>query len=187
MKYLKLKLCTFSICLISFLLTGCATGYGPLDSRGGYEDSKIDENTYSVSFKGNLVTSKERVLDFAVLRAAELCLQSGLTHFKILQQGGRVSTFTPVGISPGTVHDKHEYILTLVSVCSSPVVGSMLELQAIKALPEKSKAEVVLEKALLQRGAGGGMATSIRPMTSERLYSAKDVSEQIKQRAKNSN
>ena len=59
-------------------LQGCslATPYqtkGMHGVGGGYEDRKIDEHTFWVSYEGNGWTSPEQVLAFWQKRASELC------------------------------------------------------------------------------------------------------------------
>ena len=64
---------------VSLLVQGCSlsTPYQPKDGvhavGGGYEDRKIDENTFWVSFEGNSWTSPEQVLAFWLQRGKELC------------------------------------------------------------------------------------------------------------------
>jgi hypothetical protein len=48
--------------------------------RGGYADEQLNENTFRVSFLGNLPTTPERASDFALLRAAELALEHGYSY-----------------------------------------------------------------------------------------------------------
>lgn len=78
---------------ISFLLVvlltsnGCATPYQEdgffVFVRGGYWETKEDENVFRVGFKGNENTSMERATDFSLLRAAEITLEHGYTYFSI--------------------------------------------------------------------------------------------------------
>jgi hypothetical protein len=49
-----------------------------------------------VAFRGNGYTRPDRVIDFALLRAAELTLQNGARHFVVLN-GGRDSSQQLVG------------------------------------------------------------------------------------------
>ena len=91
---------TLSICsllLIAGLLAGCAmmmagmTGklppnaYGPSGKRGGYSQTQIAEDRFLVYFKGTW-SEEERVTDLAMLRAAQLTIEQGASHFVILSQ-----------------------------------------------------------------------------------------------------
>jgi len=73
--------------LLSMLITGCvATAYQPTGSSGGYSHTQLDENIYHVYFKGNEYTSSERASDFALLRCAEITLESGMNYFRIIDE-----------------------------------------------------------------------------------------------------
>jgi len=69
------------------LLCGCATPYQPLDETArvpdGFFESQLAPNIYEVHFDGNNASSRERVDDFALLRAAELCLRTGFRYFAV--------------------------------------------------------------------------------------------------------
>ena len=83
-----------SLLLIAGLLSGCAammTGklppnaYGASGQRGGYSHTQIGEDRYLVYFKGTW-SEEERVSDLALLRAAQLTIEQGYSHFNILSQ-----------------------------------------------------------------------------------------------------
>jgi hypothetical protein len=81
-------------------LAGCTlqpTPYQPLGEAGGYEEARLGERVYRVSFRGNRATPETTVLDFLYLRCAELTHQAGFTHFEIEQDFGR----TQLGLRPG--------------------------------------------------------------------------------------
>lgn len=71
----------------SVLLFGCATPYKTLGLMGGFSDTQLGENVFRVSFSGNAYTSRERVLDFTLLRASELCLERGFRYFIVAEVG----------------------------------------------------------------------------------------------------
>ena len=91
---MKIKLVAVLLTLIS--LTGCATSYQGIAYTGGYSETRLAENVFRVSFKGNAYTSRERAADFALLRSAELTLENGYTHFVIIdaEDYSKVSTYT---------------------------------------------------------------------------------------------
>lgn len=76
-----------------FGLTACSSIYwGSTDyaksnpdwgSMYGYNDKRIDEDEFSVVVRGNPVTSKERVAEIALLRAAYITQEQGKTYFLI--------------------------------------------------------------------------------------------------------
>lgn len=69
---------------IFILLTACATGYTADGLLGGYSDMQLGENLYQVSFRGNGYTSSDRAANLALLRAAEITLSNGASHFAIV-------------------------------------------------------------------------------------------------------
>ncbi len=78
------------ICL--FFLAACTpkpTPYQPLGKSGGYEETRLQENVYRVSFKANPQTQETTVLDYMYLRSAELTKEAGYSHFLIVQDYGK--------------------------------------------------------------------------------------------------
>lgn len=57
--------------------------YGPrtTESSTGYTDQQLAANRYRVTFTGNSATSRETVENYLLLRAAEVTLSAGYTHF----------------------------------------------------------------------------------------------------------
>ncbi len=82
------------IILIILVLVGCArpTGYTKASSfltgttGYGYKDKRINGDEFSIVVLGNPSTSKERVAEIALLRAAHLTKEQGGTHFVIIKQ-----------------------------------------------------------------------------------------------------
>ena len=73
-------------------LTACATSgpsaYGPsYGNDTGFKNTKIQQDRFRVSYTGR---SEDEAQNFALLRAAEIALAEGYTHFKVL--GGNVSS-----------------------------------------------------------------------------------------------
>lgn len=54
----------------------------------GYRDMDLGGDEFSIFAAGNRLTSKERVAEIALLRAARITRERGRTHFVILQRGG---------------------------------------------------------------------------------------------------
>jgi hypothetical protein len=82
--------------IVSLTLVACAPIYpGPIGytkadpvwgTKYGYTDKPIGKDEYSVVVTGNPKTSKERVVDIALLRAANIAKEQKRTHFVILNQ-----------------------------------------------------------------------------------------------------
>ena len=69
--------------LIVATLSACATPYGKYGLLGGFTDSRIDENTYSISVDTNGLTSQQTTSMHAFYRAAELTVENGFDYFVI--------------------------------------------------------------------------------------------------------
>lgn len=72
------KILAFFTCV---LLAACATPYGKYGLLGGYTDSRIDENTFSISVDNNGMTTKQATSMQALYRAAELTVENGFDYF----------------------------------------------------------------------------------------------------------
>jgi hypothetical protein len=94
----KLIAVTFS----ALILQGCATSYQKTGFSGGYSETQLDENVFTVSFRGNGYTGRERVADFTLLRSAELTLEKGYQYFAIIDENSYTSNSTYT--TPTTSH-----------------------------------------------------------------------------------
>ena len=76
---------------VALALTACATGpsaYGPSNgSSMGFNNVKIEKDRFRITYKGR---TESEAQDFALLRAAEIALAEGYSHFKVL--GGHISS-----------------------------------------------------------------------------------------------
>ncbi len=81
---------------IIFALGGCATAYQPQGMTGGFSETQLDTNVFTVTFKGNGYTGRDKANDYALLRSAELALEHGYKYFVIVdaQQYSKNSTHT---------------------------------------------------------------------------------------------
>ena len=67
-----------------FVVVSCATTYQNEGFSGGYTETQLDVDVYSVVFNGNGFTSLEKTKDFTLLRSAELTLNKGYKFFIII-------------------------------------------------------------------------------------------------------
>ncbi len=68
---------------LTILVVGCATPYQHTGFTGGFSETQLQENVFTVYFRGNAYTSRERCSDFALLRCAELTLDKGFKYFAV--------------------------------------------------------------------------------------------------------
>lgn len=102
---IKTVISTLTFVSTAVLISACATGpsaYGPAgsDSAYGFSNYAIEQDRYRVSFTGQ---SEAEAHDYALLRAAELTLEQGYTHFKIVDGGvsGDQRSGSPISTSVG--------------------------------------------------------------------------------------
>lgn len=69
--------------VLAALLAGCATGYQPKDSTGGYSESALEPGVWRVRFDHTPYTLRQQIDDFTLLRSAELTLQQGYDYFTL--------------------------------------------------------------------------------------------------------
>jgi hypothetical protein len=75
----------------ALVVTACATAtpYQPLGTRGasgGFAEQRIEANRYRVTFVGNDYTSRARVENYLLFRAAELTVANGYDTFTVVQR-----------------------------------------------------------------------------------------------------
>ena len=80
-----MKKATILICTL-FLIGGCATAYQSQGMSGGFSETQLDTNVYTVRFSGNGYTSPSKAADFALLRSAEITLMRGYKYFLIIDK-----------------------------------------------------------------------------------------------------
>ena len=103
-----------ALATMGLMLAACASGpsaYGPVDadSRIGFRNTQLEQDRFRVSFTGREAMEAQ---DYALLRAAEITLDEGYSHFKILDgymtdNNGRRSPFSSsigVGVGSGGYH-----------------------------------------------------------------------------------
>jgi len=89
--------------LIMLVLTACAaspTPYQVIGQDGGYDEQQLESDRYRVKFEGNSSTPREAVEDYALYRAAELTLETGNDHFKIVSKEVEPVVGSVRGVSP---------------------------------------------------------------------------------------
>lgn len=75
---------TFAAVCFAITLSACATPYGKYGIAGGYTDSRIDENTFSISVDTNGFTNQQTTSMHGLYRAAELTVENGYDFFVIV-------------------------------------------------------------------------------------------------------
>lgn len=86
MKNIKSKFkVLFLLPLLSFISFACfTTPYQPHGFRGGYSETRLDDNIFLVYFYGKNPNEVGRVIDYNLLRSAELAYENGYEYFIII-------------------------------------------------------------------------------------------------------
>jgi len=71
---------------------GMGTTYQPRGWTGGYDETQLAPNVFRIGFQANQYTLPGTATDFALLRAAELTLERGYTHFAVVRGADAVAT-----------------------------------------------------------------------------------------------
>ena len=73
------------VLLFATAIAGCATNYDP-ESAEGFHETQLSANppVFEIFFRGNRYSKTGRMRDYATLRAAELALQHGYSHFQLI-------------------------------------------------------------------------------------------------------
>src|SRR5215470_7563257 len=84
----------FLLMLVAFA-AACATPNKTSGFNGGYSETQLSQNSWTVTFQRNGYTSHERATDFALLRSADVALEHGFNYF-IIDQKPPGSSYTIV-------------------------------------------------------------------------------------------
>ena len=89
---------------VSSTLGACVSPYAPYEpysflGLGGYTETEVQPGLFLVQFIGNEHTPPDRPADYALLRAADLCLHRGKNYMFV---GTPVTHYMPTGSIPGT-------------------------------------------------------------------------------------
>ncbi len=140
---------TAGLIIVTLALGACAlqpTPYKPKDdSRYGYSEQRLEADRYRVRFAGNDVTERDTVQNYLLFRAAELTLENGFTHFRMLdEQVDEIEDDKSVVVSGG--HGIYSYPLIFGTRISTIKGSSRFEAGAqfkmLKSRPEKDDAYV---------------------------------------------
>lgn len=79
------------------LLPQCATPYKSLGRSGGFSDLQTDANIFEVQFSGNAYTKPEMVIDYCLLRSAEVCKARGYDYFTLTNSEWVITNVESIG------------------------------------------------------------------------------------------
>ena len=86
---------------MSLCLGACATSFQPYSfwNGGGFTETEVQPGLFLVRFIGNEQTTPDRTADFALLRAADICLQRSKSYLLV---GDLATQYVHTGYLSGT-------------------------------------------------------------------------------------
>lgn len=91
-----------ALLLLGACATAIGTSYAPADAkRYGYSEQRVEGDRFRITFRGDGATPPEVVEDYALLRAAELAVESGYNWFRIVGRSLDAQDKGGVGIGAG--------------------------------------------------------------------------------------
>ena len=120
--------CTGVVAIGLFVLTGCSTTYHAENANGGYGETRIADNVFRVTFKGNLRLDQSQTDEMALLRSAEVALDHGFGYFI---SSGNAPTGTAVSIATNVVSVPATTITIVCSVIRPVTAGPVYDAQDI--------------------------------------------------------
>lgn len=130
-----------AVAVLVLALSACATPYGKYGLLGGYTDSRIDSNTFSISVDNNAYTNQQTTSMHALYRAAELTVENGFDYFVIVSSVSNptsmamtmpststsqtsINTYGSTGTATTTTHYAPTTVVPLVFPNSTLVIKS---------------------------------------------------------------
>ena len=145
----------FPLFAVALAVAGCSTPtpYGPALDGKGYSERQTESDRFRVSFSGNSLTPRETVETYLLYRAAEITLQRGYDHFRIVEQDleSKTSYRNSFGATSGFYsrrslgfrHGFHSFPYSFSTVTSRPIVSY----EAVANIIVYSDAETNLERS----------------------------------------
>jgi hypothetical protein len=167
---LKMKHVLFAaICSGVMTLAACATtpAYGPAPSNrsAGYSDQRIENDRWRVTYRGDTRMRSAEVQDFALMRAAEITMNSGAQWFEVLDSDTDADPRRRYSIETDFGTD---YVYT--RNCS--VLGCTVQAVPVLTRVERERVDTrTVYEHTMEIRAGSGP----RPGDSSRVYNARDT------------
>jgi hypothetical protein len=94
-------------CLCGFL-AGCASAPNPSDARYGFTESAVSADTFRISFRPGKSSTRQQTEDFAMLKAADICLAHHFPCFAVVDETSTTNFYTYISpahyYSQGTLY-----------------------------------------------------------------------------------
>lgn len=94
-------------------LAGClATPYQAMSFKGGYEETQLQPELFTVTFHGNAYTDMATVRNYALYRCAELTVARGFDYFEIVRDEKSTERSAIATGTQASEYEKHETVIT---------------------------------------------------------------------------
>lgn len=135
------------VSILALAVGGCASPYQSSGFGGGFSEMQMAQDTYRIQFRGNAFTGSDATSEMAILRAAELTLQSGYTNFVILGAGDSTdrSYYAQPGVTNTSLTPTYGGGYNATSTSSGGVITPI----------DKPKSEIIVK--MHNPGEGNGM------------------------------
>ena len=118
----------FLILSVLIFCGACATPYkqASKSTAEGYFDTKLQDKVYDITFNGNSDTNFKVAKDYALLRAAEVCLENGYQTFQIVNTEN--NSIEDMAVSTHTVkyNTGYSYSYSSVSQSNEPQISIVI-------------------------------------------------------------
>lgn len=126
----------FIILIATVLCVACATPYKAASkpTSNGYFDTMLQTGVYDITFNANEETEIKRAQDFALLRAAEVCLENGYQSFSVVNSSNNSKTETDVVTNTNTNNNNYSFSYSYLVSETKPRVSILIQCSLTKDL-----------------------------------------------------
>lgn len=119
----------FMLMIISLLCNACATPYKAASkpTSNGYFDTILQTGVYDITFNANGETEFKQAQDFALLRAAEVCLENGYRSFAVINSTDNSQTETDVVTNTNAYNSNYSFSYSYTISETKPKVSIMVQ------------------------------------------------------------
>lgn len=117
------------IFVFALFCVACATPYKAASkpSSNGYFDTMLQKGVYDITFNANGETEIKQAQDYALLRAAEVCLENGYRSFSVVNSANNSKTETDMVTNTNTYNKNYSYSYSYLVSETKPRVSIIIQ------------------------------------------------------------
>ncbi len=125
----------FTVLIAALFCSACATPYKAASkpTSNGYFDTLLQPGVYDITFNANDETEIKQVQDFALLRAADVCLENGYQSFSVVNSTNNSKTKNGVVTSSNT-NNNYSFSYSYLVSETEPKVSILIQCSPDKNL-----------------------------------------------------